>query len=108
VQPKRWIVERKFVWLGLSWRHSKGSEWNLEKREAFIEIRMIHLMLRQFEKAQMANEKTGSETGEITLNLPSGMVHAPGGRMTFTPPFRNAAVLSLRDSAPGDGEEVAS
>ena len=47
VQPKRWIVERTFGWLGRSRRLSKEYERTTASSEAFIKVAMIHLMLRR-------------------------------------------------------------
>lgn len=47
VQPKRWIVERTFGWLGRSRRLSKEYERTVESSEAFIKVAMIHLMVRR-------------------------------------------------------------
>jgi len=47
VQPKRWIVERTFGWLNRSRRLSKDYERTLESSKAFIQIAMIHLMIRR-------------------------------------------------------------
>jgi putative transposase len=47
VQPKRWIVERTFGWLGRSRRLSKSYERTTESDRAFIHVAMIHLMIRR-------------------------------------------------------------
>jgi putative transposase len=47
VQPKRWIVERTFGWLGRSRRLSKEYERTPGSSEAFIKVAMIHLMVRR-------------------------------------------------------------
>ena len=47
VQPKRWIVERTFGWLGRSRRLAKEYERTTESSEAFIKVAMIHLMVRR-------------------------------------------------------------
>ena len=46
-QPKRWIVERTFAWLNRSRRLSKDYERTPESSAAFIQVAMIHLMLRR-------------------------------------------------------------
>ena len=46
-QPKRWIVERTFGWLGRFRRLSKEYERTTESSEAFIKVAMIHLMIRR-------------------------------------------------------------
>jgi putative transposase len=48
-QPKRWVVERTFAWLGRSRRHSKDYEFLRESSEAMVQVSMIHLMLRRLE-----------------------------------------------------------
>ncbi len=47
VLPKRWIVERTFAWLGRNRRLSKDCEGLVETSEAWIQIAMIHLMLKR-------------------------------------------------------------
>lgn len=47
VQPKRWIVERTFGWLNRSRRLSKDYEHTIESSKAFVQIAMIHLMVRR-------------------------------------------------------------
>ena len=49
-QPKRWIVERTFGWLGRSRRLSKEYERTAESSEAFIKVAMIHLMIRRLRR----------------------------------------------------------
>ena len=50
VQPRRWIVERTFGWLGRSRRLSKEYERTTESSEAFIKVAMIHLMVRRLRR----------------------------------------------------------
>ena len=47
VQPKRWIVERTFGWLNRSRRLSKDYERTIESSTAFVQLAMIHLMIRR-------------------------------------------------------------
>ena len=47
VLPKRWIVERTFAWLGRNRRLSKDYEGLAETSEAWIQIAMLHLMLKR-------------------------------------------------------------
>lgn len=47
VQAKRWIVERTFGWLNRSRRLSKDYEQTIESSKAFVQVAMIHLMLRR-------------------------------------------------------------
>jgi len=47
VQPKRWIVERTFGWLNRSRRLSKDYEQTVESSTAFVQVAMIHLMVRR-------------------------------------------------------------
>jgi putative transposase len=51
VQPRRWVVERPFAWLGDCRRLSKDSEVYAETSEAFIYLAMIHLMLQRLAPA---------------------------------------------------------
>jgi putative transposase len=52
VQPKRWIVERTFGWLNRSRRLSKDYERTIESSAAFVQVAMIHLMVRRLKKPQ--------------------------------------------------------
>tara|TARA_B100000745_G_scaffold129040_1_gene84148 strand:+ start:461 stop:850 length:390 start_codon:yes stop_codon:yes gene_type:complete len=47
VLPRRWVVERTFAWLSRCRRFSKDYEELTETGEAFVQIAMIHLMLRR-------------------------------------------------------------
>ena len=47
LQPKRWIVERTFGWLNRSRRLAKSYERTPESDEAFVQIAMIHLMVKR-------------------------------------------------------------
>jgi putative transposase len=45
VQPRRWVVERTFGWLGRNRRLSKDYEEYAETTESWIYAAMIRLML---------------------------------------------------------------
>lgn len=47
VQPKRWVVERTFAWLGRNRRLSKEYEHHTESTENLIYIAMSRLILRR-------------------------------------------------------------
>ncbi len=47
VLPRRWVVERTFAWLGRSRRLSKDYEALPETHEAWVQVAMIHLMLKR-------------------------------------------------------------
>jgi putative transposase len=47
VLPHRWIVERIFGWLTRNRRLSKDYERLVQTSETFIEVAMIHLILRR-------------------------------------------------------------
>jgi putative transposase len=50
VLPKRWIVERTFSWLIRNRRLSKDYERKVQTSETFIEVAMIHLILKRLAK----------------------------------------------------------
>jgi putative transposase len=47
VLPRRWVVERTLAWLGRCRRLSKDYEQLPQTTEAWVQIAMIHLMLRR-------------------------------------------------------------
>lgn len=47
VQPKRWIVERTFAWLGCCRRLSKDFEKLVKSAENMIRVAMIYILLRR-------------------------------------------------------------
>lgn len=47
LQKKRWIVERTFAWITRARRLTRCFERTVESEHAFIQIRMIHLMVKQ-------------------------------------------------------------
>ena len=47
VQPRRWVVERTFAWLGRYRRLSRDYERRLQSAEALIKLAMVRLMLRR-------------------------------------------------------------
>ena len=47
IQPKRWIVERTFAWIGRNRRLSKEYEFNTNSSENFIYLAMNRLILRR-------------------------------------------------------------
>jgi putative transposase len=47
VQPRRWVVERTFAWLGTYRRLSKDYEELPESSEAWVYAASIHLMLKR-------------------------------------------------------------
>ncbi len=47
VLPRRWVVERTFAWLGRNRRLSKDYEALPATHEAWVQIAMIHLMLKR-------------------------------------------------------------
>lgn len=49
LQKKRWIVERTFGWLNRSRRLAKSFERTIESDEAFVQVAMIHLMIKRLE-----------------------------------------------------------
>jgi putative transposase len=50
VQPRRWVVERTFAWLGRGRRLSKDYERLPENSESVVYIGSIRLMLRRLSK----------------------------------------------------------
>ncbi|HHP7239064.1 transposase [Longibacter sp.] len=51
VQPRRWVVERTFAWLGRYRRLAKDYERKVQTAEAMIKIAMTRLMLRRLTRA---------------------------------------------------------
>ena len=47
LQKKRWIVERTFAWLTRARRLSRGFERTPESEQAFVQVRMIHIMAKR-------------------------------------------------------------
>ena len=47
LQKKRWIVERTFGWLNRSRRLAKSFERTIESDTAFVQVAMIHLMVKR-------------------------------------------------------------
>lgn len=47
LQKKRWIVERTFAWLTRARRLTRCFERTTESEQAFIQIRMIHIMVKR-------------------------------------------------------------
>ena len=47
VLPRRWVAERTFAWLGRCRRLSKDYEGLPETSEAWVQVAMIHLMLKR-------------------------------------------------------------
>jgi putative transposase len=60
VQPKRWIVERTFAWLGFFRRLSKDYEYNVEMSESMIYLASIRLMMRRLVK------QTNNQLGNVS------------------------------------------
>ncbi|MCG6154620.1 IS5 family transposase [Rubinisphaera margarita] len=53
VQPKRWIVERTFAWIGLYRRNSKDYEINPEISATIIQITMFQIMLNRLDRTKL-------------------------------------------------------
>ena len=53
IQPRRWVVERTYAWLGRYRLLSKEYEATLESAEADIYIAMSRLMLRRIAKNEL-------------------------------------------------------
>jgi putative transposase len=45
--PKRWVVERTFVWIGRYGRLSKDDERRSDSSEAMVHIALVHLVLQR-------------------------------------------------------------
>ena len=50
VQPRRWVVERTFAWLGKYRRLSKDYEKNTQSSEGFIYLASIRTLLKRLDK----------------------------------------------------------
>lgn len=51
VQPRRWVVERTFAWLGRNRRLAKDFENLVETATAFLALAAIQLLLRRLSRA---------------------------------------------------------
>jgi putative transposase len=51
VQPRRWVVERTFGWLGRHRRFSKDYERKVQTSETLIQVAMIRLLLARLGRA---------------------------------------------------------
>jgi putative transposase len=58
VQPRRWVVERTFAWLGRYRRLSKDYERSPGTSEAAIKTAMIHIMVRRLSKRARISQST--------------------------------------------------
>lgn len=47
LEPKRWVIERSWAWLGRYRRLAKDVEFYVESSESMIKIGMIHIMLKR-------------------------------------------------------------
>jgi transposase len=52
VQPRRWVVERTFAWLGRYRRLAKDYERKVQTAEAMITLAMTRLMLRRLAQSR--------------------------------------------------------
>lgn len=55
VQPRRWVVERTFAWLGNYRRLSKDYEQWVHSSDAVIYAAMTHLMVRRLARLKESN-----------------------------------------------------
>ena len=55
VQPRRWVVERTFAWLGNYRRLSKDYEQWVRSSDAVVYAAMTHLMLRRLARLRASN-----------------------------------------------------
>lgn len=51
VLPRRWVVERTFAWLSKYRRLSKDYEEHAKTSEAWVQVAMIHIMVRRLAHA---------------------------------------------------------
>lgn len=54
VQPRRWVVERTFGWIGRFRRHSKDNETKPKNLEAHIKIATTHVMLQRITRNRLS------------------------------------------------------
>lgn len=50
ILPRRWVVERTFAWLGRYRRLAKDYDFLPHTTETFIQLAMIHIMIRRLAK----------------------------------------------------------
>jgi putative transposase len=46
-EPKRWVIERTFAWLGRNRRLAKDFEATIESAEAWVMIASVRLLVRR-------------------------------------------------------------
>jgi putative transposase len=87
VLKKRWVVERTFAWMGWNRRLSKDYERTTTSSEAWVQISLIHLMVRRLSPSKGVTEFRFRLSGtalSVTFSLSGGQVEqAFGGRCDF-------------------------
>jgi len=79
VLPRRWVVERTFVWLGRWRRTSKGYEYLPTTSACVIELAMICLMLCQLAESEtMCLLRNALVSWECRLSSRMGWSEASG------------------------------
>jgi hypothetical protein len=77
VQPKRWIVERTFAWVGINRRLARDFERFAETARALFQIAMIKLMARRI--AATASGKLIGRPAPPSVDRVASAEHATNG-----------------------------
>lgn len=70
VQPRRWVVERFFAWIGRNRRLAKDFEATIASARAFLYAASVILLVRRLARASWLSKPTLSELAAPSQRLP--------------------------------------